>query len=82
MAQAHKLPRGTFRIDGGAIASKGPESSESASISADGQTLMVTVVAIRASGESRSTLTYKKAQREDPCEKWPTPCRYPAGSRF
>ena len=72
----------TFRIAGGAISSKGPESTESASVSADGQTLTITVVAARASGETRSTLTYKKTQGEDPCEKWPTPCRYPTGPRF
>jgi hypothetical protein len=72
----------TFRIAGGAIASKGPELHESASVSADGQTLTVTVVAARASPETRSTLTYKKTPGEDPCEKWPTPCRYPTGSRF
>jgi hypothetical protein len=72
----------TFRIAGAAIASKGPDVNESGSVSADGQTLTIIVVAARASGETRSTLTYKKAQGEDPCEKWPTPCRYPAGSRF
>jgi hypothetical protein len=72
----------TFRVGGGAISSKGPESHESASVSADGQTLTITVVAARAAGETRSTLTYKKTPGEDPCEKWPTPCRYPAGSRF
>jgi hypothetical protein len=72
----------TFRMAGGAISSKGPELTEHVSISADGQTLTITVVAARPAGETRSTLTYKKAQLEDPCEKWPTPCRYPAGSRF
>jgi hypothetical protein len=72
----------TFKIAGGAISNKGAESTESAAVSADGQTLTITVVAARVSGETRSTLTYKKTQGEDPCEKWPTPCRYPAGSRF
>lgn len=72
----------TFRIANGAVSSRGAELTESASVSADGQTLTVTVVATRSTGEVSSTLTYKRSQGEDACEKWPTPCRYPAGSRF
>jgi hypothetical protein len=72
----------TFRMSNGVVTQRGPESSETVSLSADGQTLTIVVVAARPGGETRSTLTYKKVAREDACEQWPTPCRYAAGSRF
>ena len=72
----------TFRIVNGVASSAGAELKELVSLSADGQTLTVDVVASRPSGDLRTTLLYKKTQGEDPCEKWPTPCRYATGSRF
>ena len=44
---------------------------ESMALSADGQTLTVTVTV----GAATSTLSYKKTLTEEPCAAWPTPCR-------
>jgi hypothetical protein len=41
-------------------------------ISADGRTLTVNVSA----SNGTSTLVYAKTHDVDPCEKWPTPCRW------
>jgi hypothetical protein len=46
--------------------------TEQLSLSGDGKTLTVQVSAAAGS----STLVYIKKQDVDPCEKWPTPCRW------
>ena len=67
----------TFKLATGALTSETGAVKESVSVSADGQTLTVQVVASpTADGAVASTLVYAKVQSEDPCEKWPTPCRY------
>jgi hypothetical protein len=44
-------------------------------ISADGQTLNVTVTTSAADGPKTTTLVYTRTQVEAPCKSWPTPCR-------
>ena len=46
--------------------------SERFSLSEDGKTLTVTV----ASGSASSTLVYTRSHAAEPCENWPTPCRW------
>jgi len=72
----------TFKATATALAHEAGGVKESLSMSADGQTLTVKVTA-PAGGSSgspesevTSTIVYTKVLREDPCEKWPTPCRY------
>jgi hypothetical protein len=67
----------TFRLVKGAIASDASGVKESLSLSADGQTLTVQVSATTTAGSAiSSTLRYVRVEREEPCERWPTPCRY------
>jgi hypothetical protein len=68
----------TFRLAKGAIAQETGGVKETISIGADGRTLTVTVTAAAPSSgnAATSTLIYTKVQSDDPCEKWPTPCRY------
>jgi hypothetical protein len=67
----------TFKLAKGALTSETGGVKEAVTLSADGQTLTVQVVATPAAGgEAVSTLIYTKVQSDEPCEKWPTPCRY------
>jgi hypothetical protein len=66
----------TFRLAKGALTNEAAGVKEAVTLSADGQTLTVQVVSATAGGEVGSTLVYTKALTDDPCEKWPTPCRY------
>ena len=76
----------TFRVATSAITNEAGGVKETLSMSADGQTLTVKVTATPAQGRAESVLTstlvYTKVQSDDPCEKWPTPCRYDTRSRF
>jgi hypothetical protein len=73
----------TFRAAPKALTHEEAGVRESLTLSADGQTLTVRVTAAPRPGatgsEITSTLVYGKVQSEDPCEKWPTPCRYATG---
>jgi len=81
----------TFKIAKGVLTNDAPGLSEILSMSGDGQTLTVKVTG-RPAGSAgspgspgsdvTSTLVYRKVQSDDPCEKWPTPCRYATRARF
>ena len=76
----------TFRVAKGLLMNEAAGVTETLSMSADAQTLTVKVTAKPAAGspgmDVASTLVYTKVQGDDPCEKWPTPCRYATRSRF
>ena len=66
----------TFKV-GAELAHEAAGVKEQISLSADRQTLTVKVTATPGGGtEVSTTLVYTKVQGDDPCEKWPTPCRY------
>jgi hypothetical protein len=48
---------------------------ETLSLSADGQTLTITIVAGPPEAAKTTTLVYAKVLAESPCTSWPTPCR-------
>ena len=66
----------TFRVVTGTIANEAAGVKESLSMSADGRTLTVQVSATASGSLIASRLIYTKVERDDPCDKWPTPCRY------
>jgi len=76
----------TFRVAKGALTNEAAGVRETLSLSADGQMLTVQVFVGSAAGssgsEAASRLVYRKVQSDDPCEQWPTPCRYGTRSRF
>jgi hypothetical protein len=59
------------RRDGGAIVAEGAGLKETLALSADGQTLTISV----AARPGTTTLVYNRMQRAEPCTAWPTPCR-------
>jgi hypothetical protein len=69
----------TFRLGKGDLLNEANGVKEAVTVSADGQTLTVRVTAAQSAGSgshASSTLVYSRVQVDDPCEKWPTPCRY------
>jgi hypothetical protein len=64
------------RRDGRAIVAEGAGLKEMLSLSADGQTLTISVSVTTAAGPGASTLVYTRMQgAAEPCTDWPTPCR-------
>jgi hypothetical protein len=54
------------------LAAEREGSSEQFTVSADGKTLTVKI----STGAAATTLVYSRTQSADPCESWPTPCRW------
>jgi hypothetical protein len=61
-----------YQVRGKGLTLERDGTTEQLTVSADGKTLTVTV-----SGKSgTSTLTYSRTSQVEPCEKWPTACRW------
>jgi hypothetical protein len=65
----------TARWDGRSLLAEGTALKEELTLGDEGRTLTIRVTSGGAKPAS-STLVYKRMQGVDPCEQWPTPCRY------
>ena len=65
----------TLVVEGATEGSSAGTLKETLALSADGQSLTITVNATTAAGANTTTLVYARAQSESPCTSWPTPCR-------
>jgi hypothetical protein len=61
-----------YQVSGKGLLLERDGTTEQLSLSADGKTLTVQV----SSAAGSSTLLYTRKQDVDPCERWPTPCRW------